>query len=194
MRISTARDGPGRRAPQDDPFATWKQRMNRERPFASSLDHGSNRRPIMTAHFYGRMERSICAGAALTLALATSPALASGPQALCKTYKPIEAMTKDLGSKSALAYFVSQDGACSVVMMISEKFDPVGPATPSAARVCLLLPAGQNVSMDSEDGGSLNIECGRDATSMRVTTGSRDEIMELQQKAGFSLCAMDAAK
>jgi|GEM_PF-3342177 len=141
----------------------------------------------MTAHFSLR-------GVALTLALAASPALASGPQAICKTYKPIEAVTKDLGSKSALAYFVSKDGACSVVLMISEKFDPDGPPPRSASRVRLLLPVGQMVSMDSEEGGSLNIECAHEAASMRVTTGPREEIMTLQQKAGFSLCAIDAAK
>jgi hypothetical protein len=140
----------------------------------------------MTAHYCGR-------GVALMLALAASPALASGPQAICRTYKPIEAMTRDLGSKSALAYFVSKDGACSVVLMISEKLDPDGPLPSSAARVRLLLPVGQHVSMDSEESGSLNIECGHEAASMRVTTGPREEIMALQQ-AGFSLCAIDAAK
>jgi hypothetical protein len=103
-------------------------------------------------------------------------------------------MTKDLGSKSALAYFVGKDGVCSVLLMISEDYDPERPAPVSAARVRLLLPVGQSVSMGSEERGSLNIVCGREAVAMRVTTGPRDEVSDLRQNAGFSLCAMDAAR
>ncbi len=150
----------------------------------------------MMTFLHGRSGRSTSAAAAIVaLGFSSSPALASGPQAICRTYRPIEAMAKDLGSKSALAYFVSKDEACSVVLMISEKFDPEGAATPtSATRVRLALPPGESVSMDSEEGGSLMIQCGHDAAAMHVTSGPREEITALQQKVGFSLCALDAAK
>ena len=147
----------------------------------------------MIKHFSMRGDRAIRAGVALALALAASPALASGSQAICKTFAPVEPMTRDPGAKSALAYFVGKDGVCSVVLMVSETYDPDRPAPLSAARMRLLLPAGQSISMDSEESGSLTIACGREAVEMRVTTGPREEISALQQ-AGFSLCAMDAAR
>lgn len=133
---------------------------------------------------------SLLASAVAALGFSSSPALSSGPKASCRTYQPIEAMTTNLGSKSALAYFVRKDGACSVALMISEKVDLAGAATPtSAARVRFSLPPGENVSMDSEEGGSLMIQCGHGAAAMQVTTGPREEITAFQQKLGSSLCA-----
>ncbi len=124
----------------------------------------------MMSFLDGGSGRSTSAATAIVaLGFSGSPALASGPQAICRTYRPVEAMAKDLGSKSALAYFMSEDEACSVVLTISEKFDPEGAATPSSgARVPLALPPGGSGSMDSEEGGSLMIQCGHDATTMHV--------------------------
>lgn len=144
---------------------------------------------------HGRSSLSACAATALVALGLASPAQASGAQSICKTYQPIEAMTQDLGSKSAFAFFVSSGGGCSVVLMISEKFDPERLATPpSASRMRLALAPSESVIMDSDEGGSLLIQCGRDAAVMNVTTGPRDEITGLQQKDRWSMCATNAAK
>lgn len=147
----------------------------------------------MTTFFRGRSGLSTCAAAVIAaLGVAGPPVLASGPHAGCETYRPVQAMSKDLGSKSALAFFLSKNGACEVALMISEKYDPAGAAGPaSAARVRLILPPGQSVSMDSEEGDSLIIQCGPDASVMNVTTGSRAQISALRQNIGLSFCALD---
>jgi hypothetical protein len=136
-----------------------------------------------------------CAVVAVATLGLSSPVWSSGPQAVCKTYQPFEAMTKELGSKSTLAYFVSKTGACSVVLMISEKYDPDSPATPpSAARVRLALAPSESLIMDSDEGGSLLIQCGPEAALLNVTTGPREEITGLQQNVRWSMCATSAAK
>jgi hypothetical protein len=145
--------------------------------------------------FHNELARAACAAVVTApLALAGPEAWASGLQTSCKSYQPIQAISEVLGSKSAFAYFVNSGGACSVVLMVSEKFDPDGAATPSAARLRLNVASGESVSLDSEDAGSLNIECGPGASTLRVTTGPREAIIALEQKAGPSLCALDAAK
>jgi len=142
-----------------------------------------------------RASPAACAAASVVALGFASPAGASGAQTICKTYQPIEAMTLDLGSKSALAFFVSAGGGCSVVLMISEKFDPKRLTTaPSASRVRLALAPGESAIMDSDEGGSLVIQCGRDAAAMNVTTGPREEISGLLQKDRRSMCGTNAAK
>ena len=128
------------------------------------------------------------AAAVVAFGCCGSPARSSGLVGACRTYQPIEAMDEHLGSKSALAYFVSEGGACSVVVMVSEKFDADGatPAT-SAARVRLALPPGRSISLDSEE-GSLKIECGRNAEVMHVATSPRD------QDVSFAMCGWDSAE
>ena len=44
--------------------------------------------------------------------------------------------------------------------MIIEKIDPDRVSPVTAARVRLMLDPGQIAGLDSEEGGSLNIECG----------------------------------
>jgi len=138
--------------------------------------------------------RFACAAAAFVALGLSSPARSSGPQAVCRTYQPIEAVRKDLGSKSAFAYFVSADGACSVVLMISEKYDPEGAAANTASRLRLALAPNASLVMDSEEGGSLLIQCGPAAAVLNVTTGPREEITNLQQNVRWSMCATGAAK
>ena len=83
-----------------------------------------------------------------------------------------------------------------MVLMISETFDPgsLTTAEPSASRVRLSLAPSESLIMDSDEGGSLAIQCGRDAAVMHVTTGPRDEINSLLQKDRWSMCGTNAAK
>lgn len=147
----------------------------------------------MLTHFHWDLARATCAGVVgVSLSLANSAALASGAPAICKTYLPIQAMTHVLGSKSAHGYFVRKDGACSVVLMIAETFDPDGAAMSSAARLRVVLQPGQSAGLDSEEGRSLKIDCGADAKVLHVTIGPSDELVPLQQASDRSLCLKDA--
>jgi len=101
-------------------------------------------------------------------------------------------MTTNLGSKSTLAYFVHKDGVCHVALLVSEKFDPELEPPRTAARVKLNLQSGQAMSLDSEDGETLNIACGRAAAFLKVTIGPREIVAMQGQKDGSMLCAFDA--
>ena len=137
--------------------------------------------------------RVLCRTAVLApLALAASAAHSSGAEPTCRTYRPAEAMTTNLGSKSALAYFINKDGACHVALLVSEKFDPEHEPPRSAARLNLRLQSGEAMTFDSDDGETLNIACGRAAAFLKVTTGPREKIASSGQDSGPMLCAFDA--
>jgi hypothetical protein len=48
------------------------------------------------------------------------------------------------------------------------------------------------MSLDSEDGETLNIACGRAAAFLKVTIGPREIVAMQGQKDGSMLCAFDA--
>lgn len=134
---------------------------------------------VMMTPFDGRSGRSNCAAAVVALGFSVTPALSGGPQTACK---------------SAFASFSWKHGTCSAAALISEKLDPNGAApSTSAARAPLAFLLGQSVSTDSEGGGSLMIQCGRNAEDMHAAAGSREEIMGLPEIINFSLCALGRA-
>jgi hypothetical protein len=78
-------------------------------------------------------------------------------------YAPIEGVSYDIGSKSMHGYFVRENGACSVILMIAEKIDPETATPVSAARIRLTLQPGEVAGLDSEEGRSLDFTCGGSA-------------------------------
>jgi hypothetical protein len=86
-------------------------------------------------------------------------------------YIQAQAITHDIGSKSMRGYYVEKNGACWVVLMISEKIDPESSTPLSAVRVRLVLQPGAVAGLDSAEGLSLNITCGQDAATLRVDEG-----------------------
>jgi hypothetical protein len=111
------------------------------------------------------------------------PAASSGSPSVEEEvwYEPIQSISYDFGSKSTSGYFAQQDGACFVVLMISEKSDPEAllPLSPTRAR--LTLYPGQTAGLDSEEGRSLNLTCGENASSLLVSAGDRDKLVRLQK-------------
>jgi len=95
------------------------------------------------------------------------------------TYMPMQAISHDLGSKAAIGYFVREDGACQVVMMIGEKTDAEAASTFSAARLRLALLPGQRAGVDSEEGRSIDLTCGAGADTLTVHNGPTAEIATL---------------
>jgi hypothetical protein len=119
----------------------------------------------------------VSVGASATLILASSatliPAHASEDALVTKRvlYTQAQAMTYDIGSKSIRGYYVKRNGACSVILMVTEKIDPEISTPFSAARLRLVLQPGAVAGLDSEEGRSLNITCGEAAASLRVEEG-----------------------
>lgn len=96
---------------------------------------------------------------------------------------PIEGVSYDIGSKSMHGYFVRENGACSVILMIAEKIDPETAPPVSAARVRMMLQPGEVAGLDSEEGRSLNFTCGGSAATLLVNEGETKALVAQQKRA-----------
>jgi hypothetical protein len=112
------------------------------------------------------------------VAAVASSASTAGPGET--TYFPMQAISHDLGSKSAIGYFVREAGACQVIMMIGEKADAeTASASSSAARLRLALLPGQRAGVDSEEGRSIDFTCGDAANTLIVHNGPTADVATL---------------
>jgi hypothetical protein len=76
---------------------------------------------------------------------------------------------------------VDEAARCVVMLMVSEKTDPDTDSSSTATRVRLVLNPGQTAGLDSEEGRSLNFTCSEGATALRVDSGERERLVELQK-------------
>src|SRR6516164_1096356 len=90
-------------------------------------------------------------------------------------YRPIQSISYEFGSKAMSGYFVQRSSACLVTLMIAERSDPDSASTLTATRVRLMLDPGQIAGLDSEEGGSLNFTCGKDAATLVVDYSERSK-------------------
>ncbi len=90
-------------------------------------------------------------------------AAAAGPAAVT----PMAAFVEDIGGKQVVGYYLAQDEACAVTMMIAEV--PGEAAAPTtAARVSFALPPTARATVESALGGRLALTCGADAGTLVV--------------------------
>jgi hypothetical protein len=123
-------------------------------------------RNLQTAAAFGAFAAFLSVSA--SFALADEPvATVGGDQ-----YHPVQSLTYDFGSKSTSGFFVQKDGACQVVLMLSEKIDPDAVTQATPVRVRLDLKPGQTAGLDSEEGQSLTFACGEGAATLVVTASS----------------------
>jgi hypothetical protein len=135
--------------------------------------------------------RSAALVATTAVSLSTGiPSASSGPPEVSEAeYRPIQSISYEFGSKSTSGYFVQQEGACFVVLMITENSDPEARLPPSPTRVRLVLSPGEIAGIDSEEGRSLNFTCGEAAATLLVTEGSRDWLVDIQRVARVQTAA-----
>jgi len=113
-------------------------------------------------------------GSALILvsALTSSTAVTASADAVQEvTYKPIQAISRVLGSKRAVGYFSRDGNACHLTLMVGENIDPDVATPPSAARVRVALMPGQTVQLDSDERKFLDITCDPDAETVVARSG-----------------------
>jgi hypothetical protein len=103
------------------------------------------------------------------------------PAATDVQYLPIQSISYHFGSKLTSGYFVQQDGACFVMLMIAENTGSEEVLALSPTRVRLILYPGEIAGLDSEEGRSLNFTCGEEAKTLLVSEGGRDSLVALQQ-------------
>ena len=95
------------------------------------------------------------AGMTVVALLASAPAAISGSPSSSQShaeYEPVQSISYEFGSKAMSGYFVQEDSACLVMLMIAEKGDPETALPPSPTRVRLALNPGQIAGLDSEEG------------------------------------------
>ena len=133
--------------------------------------------------FIKTIARASCFAGALMVGLWASAASSQPPASLMDevTYRPIDSIRYDFGSKSANGYFVQQAARCVVSLMVYEKPDPDAGSSKTATRVRLVLNPGETAGLDSEEGRSLNFTCGNGATALVVDSGEREKLVELQK-------------
>ena len=126
---------------------------------------------------------SAFAGAFLvSLSASAASAQSQAPVKSEATYAPTASISYDFGSKSMSGYFVDQAARCVVMLMVSEKKrDPDTDSSSTATRVRLVLSPRQTAGLDSEEGRSLNFTCSEGATALRVDSGERERLVELQR-------------
>jgi hypothetical protein len=135
------------------------------------------------------------AGATVVALLAAAPAAISGSPSSLQShaeYKPIQSISYEFGSKSMSGYFLRDANACMVMLMVSEKSDPEDAIATTPTRVRLSLTPGQVAGLDSEEGHSVNVTCGVDASILIVDTGNtRNLIARQTQPAGRDIAKRD---
>ena len=123
------------------------------------------------------------AGITMAALLASAPVAISGSPSSSQShaeYRPVQSISYEFGSKAMSGYFVQEDSACLVMLMIAEKGDPEMTLPPSPTRVRLALNPGQIAGLDSEEGRSLNVTCGADAATLLVDTGDTRKLIARQ--------------
>jgi hypothetical protein len=120
---------------------------------------------------------------ALVVSLWASAASSQPPASLMEevTYRPIDSIRYDFGSKAASGYFTQQAAKCIVTLMVYEKPDADMGSSSTATRVRLVLNPGETAGLDSEEGRSLNFTCGDGAAALVVDSGEREKLVELQK-------------
>ena len=123
------------------------------------------------------------AGMMTVTLLASAPTAIGGSPSSSQShaeYKPVQSISYEFGSKAMSGYFVQEDSACLVMLMIAEKGDPEMSLAPSPTRVRLALNPGQIAGLDSEEGRSLNVTCGAEAATLIVDIGDTRKLIARQ--------------
>lgn len=79
---------------------------------------------------------------------------------------PHEPILTSVGTKRVIAFYLPGNGQCALHAVIGDKMN-INPDTDiPAVRVRISLEPGQTVHIDSVEGESLNLRCGRNAESL----------------------------
>ena len=111
--------------------------------------------------------KKIIAGTGFAAVLSLSTAAAT-QAADVMTMKPLQALSFDVTTKHAVAYFLSDNGACKLVLTVGEAANP-DESKFVATRFEDAIAAGTTTRFDVTTNKSLDFACLADAQSMSVT-------------------------
>jgi hypothetical protein len=115
--------------------------------------------------------------AALGLAHGALPATAGGSGA---RLAPAQGHSLDIGSKRAIAYFVPENGACSVTVMLGDDATDKDPVMQVPTRVNMIIGSGTSSRIDAADGPSLDMACSKGAQSLSLQKVERTAYTAVQ--------------
>ena len=81
---------------------------------------------------------------------------------------PIKGISLVLGTKRAIGYYIADNGACNLTLMLQEISFVEENFKPNAARVNMTVGAGTSSSLDTADGPTLAFKCQPSAASMKI--------------------------
>lgn len=104
--------------------------------------------------------------AAAVFALAPASATVSATEAAVRV--PGQAFTHDLGSKHTVGYFLKQNDACALTMMVAERVDPDLVIPTTGARMRVTVSAGAGALLETGEGAGLSVTCAADASTIAI--------------------------
>ena len=87
--------------------------------------------------------------------------------------KPLGAVDLTLGTKRAIGYYLADNGACNLTLLLSEIDYGEKLAIANSARITTVIGAGTSSRIDTEYGPSLVLSCATGASAMNVQTIDR---------------------
>ena len=111
--------------------------------------------------------KKIIVGAALAAVLSLSTAAAT-QAADALTMKPLHALSFDVATKHAVAYFLSDNGACKLVVTLAEAPNGDDVTSFTTTRFEAAINAGKATRFDASAGKALEFACQADTLAMTV--------------------------
>lgn len=108
------------------------------------------------------------------LALAAMPFTAHADSfTAAKVVQPLSGLSFDVGSKKAVGYYVVQDGACDLTLLVGDVVTEADDLAPKSipARFSSLIQAGRSARIDTGEGKRVEFVCSAGAQTLltRVT-------------------------
>ncbi len=107
----------------------------------------------------------------LSIAHAAAPVRAGEVSSL--RVKPLAAVDLTLGTKRAIGYYLAENGACNMTLLLSDIDFTEKMVVANAARITTAIGAGTSSQIDTEWGQSLVLACETGATGLNVHTVDR---------------------
>ena len=77
-------------------------------------------------------------------------------------------LSATLGGKQAISYFLNEEGACKVTVMVADAFNGIDIPAFSTVRFEVAIDAGDTARMDTAEGNSLEFACAGRGEEMTV--------------------------
>jgi hypothetical protein len=84
------------------------------------------------------------------------------------TMKPLQGVSFDIGTKRTVSYFLSNDNACKLTLMLADVIDDDEVNGLTATRMTVAVESGKTAYLDTVEGKSLEFKCQAGAQAMSI--------------------------